>query len=265
MRKIVISIGILIMSLALFSACGYKMTTHEYENEAILGIEIEKTEAYLDKLVITFAEDSVSDIEKVEIEYYDSTSSLVEETPEFSFNNDVLTIETNYADVISEMRIWEKDRDVYFHIRYIYSESYAMLVYSWTDDVGYMVNGDKDAYYTQEEKDEQNELAEIQAEAEAFAFSSIQGEWMNENETVRILIDYNEEYERYFSVCKLENSEWIEYDSMFIGEISPHGDDAMALYDNSSFGRRVIVELEDDNTMKFDHSEELHYRKSDVN
>ena len=78
MRKIVISIGTLIMSLALFSACGNKMTTHEYENEAILGIEIEKTEAYLDKLVITFAEDSVSDIEKVELEYYDSTSSLVD-------------------------------------------------------------------------------------------------------------------------------------------------------------------------------------------
>ena len=265
MKKYFFCIGILIMSLALFSACGNKMTTHEYKNEAILGIEIEKTEAYLDKLVITFAEDSVSDVKKVEIDYYDSTSSAIEEIPEFSFHNDILTIETNHADVISEIRIWEKDRDVYFHIRYIYSESYAMLVYSWADDVGYMVNGDEDAYYTQEEKDEQNELAEIQAEAEAFAFSSIHGEWMNKNETVRILIDYNENYERCFSVCKLENGEWIEYDSMLIGEISPHGNDTMALYDNPSFGRQVIVELEDDNTMKFDYSEEVYYRKSDVN
>lgn len=234
MKKYFFCIGILIMSLALFSACGNKMTTHEYKNEAILGIEIEKTEAYLDKLVITFAEDSVSDVEKVEIDYYDSTSSVVEEIPEFSFHNDILTIETNHADVISEIRIWEKDRDVYFHIRYIYSESYAMLVYSWADDVGYMVNGDEDAYYTQEEKEKQDELAEKQAEAEAFAFSSIHGEW-------------------------------IEYDSMLIGKISPHGNDTLALYDNPSFGRQVIVELEDDNTMKFDYSEEVYYRKSDVN
>ena len=68
MKKYFFCIGILIMSLALFSACGNKMTTQEYKNEAILGIEIEKTEAYLDKLVITFAEDSVSDVEKVEID-----------------------------------------------------------------------------------------------------------------------------------------------------------------------------------------------------
>lgn len=94
------------------------------------------------------------------MDYYDSTSSAVEEIPEFSFRNDILTIETNHADVISEIRIWEKDRDVYFYIRYIYSESYAMLVYLWVDDAGYMVNGDEDAYYTQKEKDKQDELAE---------------------------------------------------------------------------------------------------------
>jgi hypothetical protein len=35
------------------------------------------------------------------------------------------------------------------------SVSYAMLVYSWADDIGYMVNGDEDAYYTQEEKEQQ--------------------------------------------------------------------------------------------------------------
>lgn len=253
------------MSLALFSSCGSKMTTHKYENEAILGIKIEKTEAYVDKLVIAFAEDSVSDVEKVEIDYYDSTSSAVEEIPEFSFRNDTLTIETDYADVISEIRIWEKDRDVYFHIRYIYSEAYAMLVYSWADDVGYMVNGDEDAYYTQEEKDEQKELAEIQAEAEVFAYSKLRGEWINESEDTRIIFDSNSDYGRYFSVCKLENGEWVEHDSMVIREISPHGNDTMALYDNPSFGRQVIVELEDDNTMKFDYSEELYYRKSDVN
>ena len=251
------------MSLVLFTACGNKMTTFTYENEAILDIKIEKSVAYIDKLVVTFAEDSISGVKKAEC--YSSDFTVIEEEPEFSFKNDVLTIETDNADMISGMKVWDSDRDLYFYVRYMDSDSYAMLVYSWADDVGYMVNGDEDAYYTQEEKEKQNELAEIQAEAEASAFNSILGEWMNKNETVRILIDYNEEYERCFSVCKLENGEWIEYDSMLIGEISPHGNDTMALYDNPSFGRQVIVELEDDNTMKFDYSEELYYRKSDVN
>ena len=251
------------MSLVLFTACGNKMTTYTYENEAILDIKIEKSEAYIDKLVVTFAEDSISGVKKAEC--YSSDFTVIEEEPEFSFKNDVLTIETDNADMISGMKVWDSDRDLYFYVRYMDSDSYAMLVYSWADDVGYMVNGDEDAYYTQEEKEKQNELAEIQAEAEASAFNSILGEWMNKNETVRILIDYNEENERCFSVCKLENGEWVEYDTMLIGEISPHGNDAMALYDNSSFGRQVIVELEDDNTMKFDYSEELYYRKSDDN
>lgn len=262
MKKL-FGIGTLVISLALLVACGSKITTYTYESEAVLDIKIEKTEAYIDKLVVTFAENSLSGVEKAEC--YGSDFSIIEEEPEFSFKNDVLTIETNNADMISGMKVWDSDRDLYFYVRYMDSDSYAMLVYSWADDVGYMVNGDEDAYYTQEEKDEQNELAEIQAEAEAFAFSSIYGEWMNKNETVRILIDYNEENERCFSVCKLENGEWVEYDTMLIGEISPHRNDTMALYDNSSFGRQVIVELEDDNTMKFDYSEELYYRKSDDN
>lgn len=103
-------------------------------------------------------------------------------------------------------------------------------MYSWVDDAGYMVNGDEDAYYTQKEKDKQDELAEKQAEAETFAFSSIHGEW-------------------------------IEYDSMLIVEISPHGNNTMALYDNPSFGRQVIVELEDDNTMKFDKFKKIRATK----
>ena len=263
MKNYFLCIGILIMSLVLFTACGNKMTTYTYENEAILDIKIEKSEAYIDKLVVTFAEDSISGVKKAEC--YSSDFTVIEEEPEFSFKNDVLTIETDNADMISGMKVWDSDRDLYFYVRYMDSDSYAMLVYSWADDVGYMVNGDEDAYYTQEEKEKQNELAEIQAEAEAYAYSKLRGEWINESEDTRIIFDSNSDYGRYFSVCKLENGEWIEYDSMLIGEISPHGNDTMALYDNPSFGRQVIVEIEDDNTMKFDYSEELYYRKSDVN
>lgn len=263
MKKHFFCIGILIMSFLFFTACRNKMTTYTYENEAILDIKIEKAEAYIDKLVVTFAEGSLSGVKKAEC--YGSDFAVIEEEPEFTFKNDVLTIETDNADMISGMKVWDSDRDLYFYVRYMDSDSYAMLVYSWADDVGYMVNGDEDAYYTQEEKDEQKELAEIQAEAEAYAYSKLRGEWINESEDTRIIFDSNSDYGRNFSVCKLENGEWIEHDSMSIGEISPHGNDTMALFDNPSFGRQVIVEIEDDNTMKFDYSEELYYRKSDVN
>lgn len=48
---------------------------------------------------------------------------------------------------------------------------------------------------------------------------------------------------------------------MLIVEISPHGNNTMALYDNPSFGRQVIVELEDDNTMKFDKFKKIRATK----
>ena len=58
MKKL-FGIGTLVISLALLVACGSKITTYTYESEAVLDIKIEKTEAYIDKLVVTFAENSL--------------------------------------------------------------------------------------------------------------------------------------------------------------------------------------------------------------
>lgn len=259
-KKNIYLIIMLVLVLSMLSACGNKMTTNKFNNEAILGIEIKKIEAYLDKLVVIFADDSLSEIEKVEIDYYGTDNSVTTETPDFSFQKDVLTIETNHADEISEMRIWDKDRDLYFYVRYIYSGAYAMLVYSWADDAGYLVNGDEDAFYTEEEKEIQEELKELQAEAEAFAYSRLMGEWINESENVRIIFSVNDEYEgRYFVVSELINGEWKEYDLMVIGDFSEYNAgeaDMFNLYDNPSFGRQVTFYLFGDTEMECDYSDE---------
>lgn len=247
MKQYVLSIGILIMILGFFSSCGNKMTTYTYENEAILDIKIEKTEAYLDKLVVTFAKNSLSGVEKVEC--YSSDFSAIEEEPEFSFKNDILTIETDKADMVSGIKVWESDRDLYFHVRYMDSKSYAMLVYSWADDVGYMVNGDEDAYYTQDEKNEQRELADIQAEAEAFAYSKLMGEWINESENTRIIFDVDDKYCRYFTVYELTDDEWTERETMYVSGLTEYDSYEaveIILYDNPTWGRAVSFFLLDD-------------------
>ena len=189
MKKYVLSIGFLIVLLGLLSACENKMATntYTYENEAVLNIQIEKTEVYDDSIVITFAEDSLSDVEKVEC--FSSDFSVIEDDADFSFQNDVLTIETDHADMISGIKVWESRRDLYFCVRYLDSDSYAMLVYSWAEDAGYIATGDEDAFYTQAEKDQQRELAEKQEEAQNLAFRKLQGEWLNESEDTRIVFD----------------------------------------------------------------------------
>ena len=121
------------------------------------------------------------------------------------------------------------------------------MVYSRADDAGYLVNGDEDAFYTEEEKEAQEELEELQAEAEAFAYSRLMGEWINESENVRIVFSVNDEYEeRYFAVSELIGGEWKECDSMVIGDLSKYSTgeaDMFNLCDNPSFGRQVTFRL----------------------
>ena len=236
------------MSLGLFSACGNKKTTtYKYENEAVLGIKIEKTEVYIDKLVVTFAEDSLSGVEKVEC--YSSDFSVIEEDAEFSFKNDMLTIKTDKADMVSGIKVWDSHRNLYFYVRYMETDAYAMLVYSWASEIGYMVSGDEDAYYTQEEKDEQKELAEIQAEEEALTYSKLMGEWINESEDTRIIFDVDNNDGRYFSVYELIGDEWNEVETMYISDLSQQDTYEaveITVYDNQSWGRAESFSILDD-------------------
>lgn len=247
MKKFISCIGILIIILGLFSACGNKTAQYTYENEAVLDIKIEKTTVYPDKLVVFFADDSLSGVE--EVVCYGSDFSVIEEEPEFSFWNDVLTIETENAELISGIKVWASDEDLYFYVRYLDSDSYAMLVYSSVTDLGYVASGDIDAYYTQAEKDQQRESAEKQAEEEALAFSKLKGEWISESENTRIVFDVDQSGDRYFTVYDLIDNEWIECDYMYISVISEY--DAgeavyIDLFDNPNWGRTVTCTLSKD-------------------
>lgn len=247
MKKYVLFLGIMIILSGMLSACGNKITTYTYENEAVLKIRIKKTEVYPDRLVVTFAKDSLSGVEDVNC--FQSDFSALEVEPEFSFAGDALTIETDDAARISGLRVWESDRDLYFDVRYLDSDSYAMLVSAWADDIGYMVNGDTDAYYTQEEKDAQRELEEQQAEAEAFAFSQLIGEWVNESGNTRIVFDVDESSGRYFMVSVLVDGKWTEQEFMYITSLTERdAADAKEIiaYDNPTWGRAVSFSILDD-------------------
>ena len=139
-----------------------------------------------------------------------------------------------------------------------------MLVNAWADDIGYMVNGDEDAYYTREEKDERKELEELQAEAEAFAYSKLVGEWVNESENTRIKFDLDDQLYRYFTVYILTDGEWVEYDTMYISNLTEQDSGEFTdiiLYDNPSWGRAVSFSLLDDESgMECSYSDEKFIR-----
>ena len=193
--------------VSILPACGVDgnkpLKTYKYKkNEAVFQVAIEKMEIYDNMVQLTFENDSLSNVEYVYC--YGKDFSTVEENPVIEFQDNILTIKTEKGEQISGLKVCQNS-DYYFNVRYLDSETYAILVYSFVYDVGYVVYGDEDAYYTQEEKEEQEIQAEAEAEAEAYAYNYVMGTWVNENETIRLEFDSTEEGREYHVYEKVAN------------------------------------------------------------
>lgn len=236
-KRYLLCLVALVVVLGTLTACGNKMTTYTYDNEAVHNIEIEKTEVYSDKLVIKFANDSFSKVTNVRC--YGSDFSIVEMEPQFSFRRNTLTIETENADMISGITV-RADNDLYFNIRYLDSDSYAMLVYAWAYDIGFEEHGDVNAYYTQEEDKVREARLAALADAEEISYSKLLGMWMNESDTVRIEFSYTgDEFYKELTVYMLAGDEWVVERTIPIRSASEQDLNEsvqVTLYDNPSWG-----------------------------
>lgn len=183
MKKHMLLWGVLVVMLGALTACSMSATTYTYQNDEVEGVKIEKTEIHRDKIVIQFAKDSFSKVEHVVC--YGADFAVLEEQPEFLFRSNTLTIETENAGLISGLYV-EENQEFYMKVRYLDSDAYAMLVYAEYDDAGLMISGNKDTYYTQEEKAEQEAKELALAEKENSSYGKLVGTWMNESETVSI-------------------------------------------------------------------------------
>lgn len=259
MRRLAVGIAILMLLFGLFSACGARTAVYRYDNEDVFDIKIEKTVVYPNKLEVKLSKGSLSDVQKVVC--FDSDFSVLEEDAEFSFANDVLTIHTEHADSVSGLEVMEAVGFLYFSVRYLDSDSYAMLVYPWATDIGYMTFGDEEAYYTQAEKDRKKELAQKLEEAEALTFGKLLGEWINEKENTRIVFSVDADGDRSCIVYELAEQEWIECDSMYISYLTEEdrGDILeINLYDNPHWGRvECYLLTKDASQLKCFHSDEI--------
>lgn len=258
MRKWCLGYGVLLVMLGMLTACSHNVTTYTYDNEDVVGVEIDKMKVYPDKLVIHFAEDSLSEVE--EVTCYRADFSIVEEQPQFSFRGSTLTIETEHADTISGIRVKENEY-MYFDVRYLDSDSYAMLVCSWADDVGYMTEGDKVAYYTEEEKEEQKARAAALAEEEKALYDKLLGLWINESETVRVEFLYNQSSdEKSFVVYECIDDEWKESDQVNVTTVTEeeaYQSVEITLYDNPYWGAAYYFYLCNDGSgMECSYSDE---------
>lgn len=260
-KKYLLFLCILLVLSIIFVICVFRGTTYRYNNEAVLGIEIKKTVFYEDKIVIKFAFGSLSDVEDVEC--YGANFEIIEEEPEFYFLGNTLTIKIQNATQVSEICVVEND-NLHFNVRYLDSHSYAMLVYAWADDLGYEVFGNRDSYYTQEEKDEQEARAIALAEAEEAAFQKLHGVWENESETIRVEFSYAEDgLHKKITIYLPVADKWVEKvgeESILISSVDEgtfNGANLITLYDNPSWGCAYEFYLYNDDTeMECSYSDE---------
>lgn len=260
-KKYLLYLCILLALIIIFIICVFRGTTYRYDNEAVLGIEIKKTVFYEDKIVIKFAFGSLLEVEDVEC--YGADFKLIEEEPEFYFWGNTLTIKIQNADQVSEICVVEND-NLHFNVRYLNSDSYAMLVYAWCTDVGYSTTGDRDSFFTQEEKDEQEARAIALAEAEEAAFQKLYGVWENESKTIRVEFSYAEDgLHKKITIYLPVADKWVEKvgeESILISSVDEgtfNGANMITLYDNPSWGCAYKFYLYNEDTeMECSYSDE---------
>ena len=103
------------------------------------------------------------------------------------FNNNTVILYSDIPNDITSLEVSNGWFEVSF--RYLNTSEYACIWRSWADDLGWVeYEGDKDKYYTEEEKEQQREAAERAEELRKQAekedeelFAVFQGKWVSED------------------------------------------------------------------------------------
>ncbi|MBE5894207.1 MAG: hypothetical protein E7285_00900 [Lachnospiraceae bacterium] len=202
--------------MVLFTACGKAQETYQYEDpQEVFEISIDWTKVYEDRVEVQLSDDDClgydfSDAEKLIC--YNADFEVIEEDADFDMEDEVLIIYSDAPEEISGLRI-DLSTDLYFCVRYLDSDNYAMLGYSWADDVGMLSSGDEEAYYTEEEKEAQAREEEERIAEYNRIYQMLEGVWEDEEGTCRIEVwesGPEENYKRYITLYRMEDGEWVQ-------------------------------------------------------
>lgn len=182
---------VLLLCMLMMTACsGLPKETYTYETQDELSVSIKKTKVYDDKIVVYFSKGAFTEVE--EVSCYNAEFEYMADDSTFEAKEDVLTVYSSQPDNISGMKI-TVNHYLYYHIRYLDSDAYAMLQGDWADDYGYFVSGDKEAFYTEAEKEKQKKLQEERRAEQARAYAMLEGQWDSEDGLTRIVFDDSDE------------------------------------------------------------------------
>ena len=182
MRKAFIAIGLLVGTLGL-SACGLSgdRVVYQYSKTSVL-FDYE----HIRKVVYTPGKMKLyycgMELNESEIRCYDAAFEDLGDDFSYSFKNGVLTVNADFADRISGLTIDDANRSsIIYHLRYLDSPQFAWMADIFWLDAGWQHVGDKEAFYTEEERNAQERNEDARQKETLDTFALLEGTWVSED------------------------------------------------------------------------------------
>lgn len=188
-RKQKVIIIVCICVLILLSGCSEKKTTYTYDNKKeITGLTLTKS-VYSDGKLQLYMPDLK---ENFDLTCYDADLQKMDEDFSTDYKNGIYTIEGEAAERVSGIVL--RGSYDHFYIRYLDSSQYAILWEHEATDIGWVTDGDKEKYYTQDELDQQKAAAQQKIQEQEQIFSQFEGIWIcteDESNYLEFYLDEN--------------------------------------------------------------------------
>ena len=166
-----------------------KETTYTYDNKKeITGLTLTKS-VYSDGKLQLYMPDLK---ENFDLTCYDADLQKMDEDFSIDYKNDIYTIEGEAAERVSGIVL--RGSYDHFYIRYLDSPQYAILWEHEATDIGWVTDGDKEKYYTQDELDQQEAAAQKKIQEQEQIFSQFEGIWIcteDESNYLEFYLDEN--------------------------------------------------------------------------
>ena len=187
-RKQKVIIIVCICVLILLSGCSEKKTTYTYDNKKeITGLTLTKS-VYSDGKLQLYMPDLK---ENFDLTCYDADLQKMDEDFSTDYKNGIYTIEGAAAERVSGIVL--RGSYDHFYIRYLNSPQYAILWEHEATDIGWVTDGDKEKYYTQDELDQQEAAAQKKIQEQEQIFSQFEGIWICTEDELNYLEFYLDE------------------------------------------------------------------------
>lgn len=184
-QKLVIMICILVF----LSGCSEKKITYKYDNKKqIVALTLKKS-VYSDGKLQLYIPDFKDDFD---LTCYDADFQKIDEDFKTTYKNGIYTIEGETVERISGIVL--KGSYDNFYIRYLDSPQYAILWEHEADDIGWVADGDKERYYTQDELEQQKAAVEKWNNEQQQIFSQFKGTWIHTEDEAIYLEFYIDDY-----------------------------------------------------------------------